>query len=78
MWRWRIPGRGFDSWFGIILARTLQVTAEQIVRGIRKKQARIIVSKEAALFDRVKRMFPVSGNHWCAQRIMKAMRVESL
>lgn len=51
---------------------------QQILDGVKKEQPRIIVSKEAALFDRVKRMFPVSGNHWCAKRIMKAMKVESL
>ena len=55
-----------------------QEAAKQIVLGIKKEQDRIMVSKEAALFDRVKRMFPVSGNHWCAQRIMKAMKVELL
>lgn len=55
-----------------------QEATEQILLGIRKEQARIMVSKEAALFDRVKRMFPVAGNHWCAERIMKAMKVESL
>lgn len=52
--------------------------ADQIVYGVRKEQSRIMVSKEAVLFDRVKRMFPVSGNHWCAQRIMKAMRVDAI
>ena len=55
-----------------------QEAAKQIVIGVRKEQARIMVSKEAALFDKAKRLFPVSGNRWCAQRIMKAMKVESL
>lgn len=55
-----------------------QEAAEQIVHGIRKEHSRIMVSKEAALFDRVKRMLPVSGNHWCAQRIMKAMKVDPI
>ena len=55
-----------------------QEAAAQIVYGVGKEQSRIMVSKEAALFDRVKRMFPISGNHWCAQRIMKAMRVDTL
>jgi NADP-dependent 3-hydroxy acid dehydrogenase YdfG len=55
-----------------------QEATEQILMGVYKEKSRIMVSKEAALFDRVKRIFPVSGNRWCSQRIMKAMRIETL
>ena len=52
--------------------------AAQILRGIRKKKKRIMVSKEAVLFDRVKRLMPVLGNRWCSEKIMQSMRVKAL
>jgi NADP-dependent 3-hydroxy acid dehydrogenase YdfG len=51
---------------------------DQILRGIRKGKKRIMVSKEAVLFDRVKRFLPVLGNRWCSEKIMKSMRVKAL
>ena len=53
-----------------------QTAALRIIDGVRKEKKRIMVSKEAILFDRVKRLFPIAGNHWCAQKIMKAMGVK--
>jgi len=50
----------------------------QILAGLQKEKKRIMVTKEAVLFDRVKRLSPIKGNHWCVQRIFQAMGVKRL
>lgn len=52
--------------------------ARRIINGVSKEKKRIMVSKEAVLFDRVKRALPIVGNRWCADKIMQAMGVQKL
>ncbi|MBM75034.1 MAG: acetoin dehydrogenase [Proteobacteria bacterium] len=50
--------------------------AELIINGAAKRKLRLLIGKEAVLFDRAKRLFPVRGNHWVFKQIRKAMRLE--
>jgi NAD(P)-dependent dehydrogenase (short-subunit alcohol dehydrogenase family) len=52
--------------------------ASQIVRAVRKGKRRLLVTREAFLFDRVKRLLPVRGNAWCSSMIRKSMRLEKV
>ncbi len=47
--------------------------AATILRGVRKKKPRILVTKEAPWIDRMKRFFPVLGNKWIADGVVRAM-----
>ena len=52
--------------------------ARQILRAVRRGDRRLMVTKEAVLFDRLKRLFPVRGNSWCADLIRKEMRLSEV
>jgi short-subunit dehydrogenase len=49
-----------------------------ILGGVQKNKRRIVLTKEAILFDRVKRLFPVWGNSWSYQQIRKSMKLEKV
>ena len=43
-----------------------------ILKGVQQKKSKIVLTREAILFDRVKRLFPVWGNSWSYQQIRKS------
>ena len=49
-----------------------------ILQGIERGKRRIVVTKEAVLFDRVKRMFPIWGNRWCYRQIHTSMKLQEV
>lgn len=49
--------------------------AQQLIEGLQKEQKRIFIGKEARLFDRMKRLFPIWGNGWCYRQIKTAMGI---
>ena len=52
--------------------------ANLIIKGAAARKPRLLIGKEAVLFDRAKRLFPVRGNHWAFQQIRKAMRLKGV
>ena len=49
-----------------------------ILQGIEKGKRRIVVTREAVLFDRVKRIFPIWGNRWCYRQIHSSMKLQEV
>ena len=47
--------------------------AAQIIEGIRRDRQRILVTREAPLFDRIKRLMPVRGNRMVVNMLLRAM-----
>jgi NADP-dependent 3-hydroxy acid dehydrogenase YdfG len=47
--------------------------ARVILHGVRKKAPRIMVTREAPWIDRLKRIFPVLGNKWVANSVVKML-----
>ncbi|MEC7986205.1 MAG: SDR family NAD(P)-dependent oxidoreductase [Myxococcota bacterium] len=52
--------------------------AEIIIRGIQSRKPRLVITREALLLDRIKRIFPVWGNRWAYQQIYKQMRMKKI
>jgi short-subunit dehydrogenase len=52
--------------------------ASLILSAVKKRKPRLLIGKEAYLFDRVKRLFPVAGNRWAFKEIYKAMRLNQV
>ena len=56
----------------------VETAVSLILKGVQKNKKRIVLTREAILFDRVKRLFPVWGNSWSYQQIRKSMKLEKV
>lgn len=61
-------------------SKTMKVSTavRLILNGVEKKKKRVVLTREAILFDRIKRVFPVWGNAWSYQQIRKSMGLDKV
>lgn len=56
----------------------VSIAVRIILNGVAQKKKRVVLTREAILFDRIKRVFPVWGNAWSNQQIRKSMGLDKV